>query len=70
MKIELTNEEALVLSDWLYKRSEKKEYFDDISEQYVLWAIEAQLDKLLPELVDKDYTEKLDTARKIVRESY
>ena len=39
MKIELTHEEALVLSDRLYRKSEKNELFDDISEQYVLWKI-------------------------------
>ncbi len=70
MKIELTCEQALVLSDWLYRNSEKKELFDDISEQYVLWKIESQLDILLPELLSSDYIEKLDIARKTVRESY
>ena len=69
MKIELTNEEAIVLSDLLYRISEKDEYYEDIAEQYVLWKIEAQLDKLLVEPLE-GYQESIKQSRETVRKSY
>ena len=36
MKIELTEAEAKVLSDWLYRTSKKDLFFDDQAERYVL----------------------------------
>ena len=47
MQVELTDAEALVLSDWLYRNSKKELFFDDLAEQYVLWSIENQLEKKL-----------------------
>ncbi|MBR6736475.1 MAG: hypothetical protein IKL92_06430 [Oscillospiraceae bacterium] len=70
MKIELTKEEALVLSDWLYRNSKKNEYFDDDAEKYVLWHIASQLDKELTEPLSKDYLSVLAKARKTVKEEY
>lgn len=67
MKIELTKEEALVLSDWLHKHSGKAEYFDDIAEQHVLWRIEAQLDKELVEPFFEDDSGVLAQAREAVK---
>ena len=51
MKIELTNQEALVLFEWLCQNSEKDELFAHEAEQYVLWRMEAQLDKALLDLL-------------------
>ena len=69
-KIELSHEEALVLSHWLSRNSEKKELFEHISEQYVLWKIEAQLEPLLPELFCENYFELLEKARKTSESGY
>ena len=49
MEIKLTTAEAMVLYDLLYRIGGKKEYFEDIAEQYVLWSIECQLEKKLVE---------------------
>lgn len=70
MKIELTNAEAIVLSDLLYRISEKDEYYEDIAEQYVLWKIEAQLDKLLVEPFPNSYQEMIKQSRDTVRKNY
>lgn len=70
MNIELTHAEAVVLSDLLYRISEKEEYFEDIAEQYVLWKIEAQLDKALTEPFFENYKEIIEQNRDIVRKNY
>ena len=45
--LSLTREEAVVLSDWLYRNSRKREYFADAAEQTVFWGIECMLEKVL-----------------------
>ena len=70
MTIELTQAEAFVLSDLLFRISEKKEYYEDIAEQYVLWKIEAQLDKALVEPITPDYREFMRQNRDTVRKNY
>lgn len=68
MKIELTEAEALVLADWLYKNGNKKELFDDIAEQYVLWHIDCQLEKELA--FTEDYADAIAQARETVKKNY
>ena len=70
MKIELTNQEALVLFEWLKQNSEKDELFAHRAEQYVLWCMEAQLDKALLEPCLSDYEAILRNARTQVEESW
>lgn len=70
MKIELTQEEAVVLFDLLYRISQIDEYYEDIAEQYVLWTIEAQLNKVLVEPIMPNYQEIIQKSRDIVRKSY
>lgn len=70
MNIELTQAEAVVLSDWLYRNSSKEALFGDLSEQYVMWSIENQLEKALDEPHSPDYLRLLEQARKTVRENY
>lgn len=70
MTIELTHEQAVVLSDLIYRISEKEEYFEDNAEQCVLWIIEAQLDKQLTEPFRKDYCEIVKACRDHVRNHY
>lgn len=68
MKIELTEAEAMVLSNWLYKNSNKKELFDDLAEQYVLWNIDCQLEKEL--VFTEDYADTIARARETVKKNY
>ena len=70
MKIELTEAEALVLSDWLHRNCKKKELFEDLAEQYVMWSIEVQLEKHLDDIFSNDYTERLARAREDVKKNY
>lgn len=70
MRIELNDAETLVLYDWLKRISEDDEYFEDISEQEVLWTIEAQMDKFLVEPFKPNYVEIIAEARKQVRNNY
>lgn len=66
MRIELTKEEALVLSDWLYNNSSNAERIGDSAAQRVLWNIECQLEKELVEPHMSDYHEHLARARENV----
>ena len=70
MKIELTNEQALVLSDWLHRNSRKESLFEDIAEQYVFWDMECQLEKELVEPFMENYNEILASARDTVKKNY
>ena len=70
MKLELTQSEMLVLYEWLCNNSKKAELFEDVAEQQVLWNIECQLEKELPDIFAVDYTERLAQARKVVRKAY
>ena len=69
MKIELTEAEAKVLADWLYRTSKKDLFFDDQAERYVLWRIENQLEKQLDVIFSNDYTERLHQAREDVKKN-
>lgn len=70
MTLELSEAEAVVLHDLLYRISGKKEYFEDIAEQYVLWSIECQLEKELVEPHTDNYSELIEQARNTVRKNY
>ena len=70
MEIKLTTAEAMVLYDLLYRSGGKKEYFEDIAEQYVLWSIECQLEKKLVEPHKDNYSEVIEQARAAVKQNY
>lgn len=70
MKIELTNEEALVLFEWLYNNGKQDQLFQDKSEQYVFWGIECQLEKELSEPHSDNYLNTIAEARETVRRIY
>ncbi len=70
MILELTKAETAVLHDLLYRISGKKEYFEDIAEQYVLWIIECQLERVLVEPHTDNYSALIKQARDIVRRNY
>ena len=70
MTLELSEAEAVVLHDLLYRISGKKEYFEDIAEQYVLWTIECQLEKELVTMHTDNYSGMIEQARNTVRKNY
>ena len=63
--LSLTKEEAVVLSDWLYQNSRKKEYFADAAEQRVFWNIECLLEKVL--LPEDTGTDAVRTAKELLQ---
>lgn len=68
MKIELTEAEAMVLSDWLRRNSKKNELFEDLAEQYVMWNIDCQLEKEL--VFPANYADIIAQARDTVKNTY
>lgn len=70
MKIELTQAEALVLHDLLYRISDGTEAIKDLTEYYVLWTIECQLERELVIPGADDYSEFIEQARDTVRNNY
>ena len=66
----LTQNEALVLYDWLVRFNESEEkQFDDRCEQRLLHDLEAVLEKNLTTVFSKDYAVLLDHARSMVRDT-
>jgi hypothetical protein len=67
IKIELTSSEALVLVDFLirYRDNETIDKIED-AEQQMLWDMCAMLESQVPELLDSNYKELLEKARKVV----
>ena len=70
MKIELTKEEALVLSDWLYHNRENDKYFGDDAVKCVFRSIECLLERELVEPFYENYAEILAKAKETVKEAY
>lgn len=63
--LSLTKEEAVVLADWLYRNSRKKEYFADAAEQRVFWNIECLLEKVL--LTEDTGMDAVRTAKELLQ---
>jgi hypothetical protein len=69
MEIKLTNEEALVLFEFLSRFSEQDILgIEDQAEMRVLWNLQSLLEKLLPESFLKDYEIILNKARSQIRD--
>ena len=70
VNIELTNDEAIVLFEFLGRFNENDDLsrFEDQSEQRVLWDIECILEKELSEPFRADYQEIVNKARETVRD--
>ena len=66
----LSNEEALVLLNWVVGFNERKndDFFEDQAEERVLWDMEAILEKVITEMFEGDYTAILADARNKVRD--
>ena len=63
--LSLTKEKSVVLADWLYQNSRKKEYFSDAAEQRVFWNIECLLEKVL--LPEDTGTDAVRTAKELLQ---
>lgn len=71
MKLELNDDQALVLFEWLSRLDERDGLpADHPSEEKVLWCIHGQLEKTLVEPFREDYAALVDRARKRVEESF
>jgi hypothetical protein len=67
MKIELTNNEALVLVDFLMRfRDNETLSIEDPAEEQMLWDLCAMLESDVPELFDPEYKQVLSKARKVI----
>jgi len=68
MKLELTQEEALVLFEWLARLDEQDAFpCEDAAEQQVLWNLHGQLERALIEPFQKNYRDLVEQARSRVR---
>jgi len=67
MDIKLSEDEALILHDILYRISTNEEIFPDIADRKVLWTLEAQLDKALIEPFMPNYDELVEAAKNRIR---
>ena len=66
----LTRAEALVLFEWLVRVDAAENLpIEDAAEQQVLWRLEGQLEKTLPEPLAPNYREAVEAARREVRGS-
>ena len=68
MKLELTEDEALVLFEWLSRLDERDEPpCEDPAEEHVLWSLHGQLEKQLVEPFQENYRQLLESARMRLR---
>lgn len=68
--LQLNDDEALVLIDWLFRFNENGNYtfFEDQAEQRILWDMEALLEKEITNIFDDNYQESLCKARLKIRD--
>ena len=68
MTLELTDDEALVLFEWLARLDGQDALpVEDAAEEMVLWSLLAQLEKVLVEPLRPDYDDLVERARARVR---
>lgn len=70
IRLELSNEEALVLFEWLAEVEDRTGLFSHPSEQKVLWSLEGQLESILVEPFADNYAALVDSARRMVAEDF
>lgn len=70
VKVEFSNDEALVLFEYLARTNENttEDQFDDQAEQRVLWDLECILKKQLTEPLLSNYDQLLSEARSKIRD--
>lgn len=69
--LNLSNDEALVLLEWLTRFNEKETplLFEDQAEERVLFDLESALEKSVSEILCGDYKELLSQARDKIKDS-
>lgn len=71
MKLELTDDQALILFEWLSRLDEKEALpVQDPSEEQVLWSLHGQLAKALAEPFRENYDSLVKEARERVKASF
>ena len=68
ISINLSNEEALVLLDWITRFNEDENAFQDQAEERVLFDLESVLEKEVSGTFNDDYSAVLQRAREKVRD--
>jgi hypothetical protein len=68
VKLELSEDEAIVFFDWIKRFNNKDNQFEDQAEERVLWDIEALLEKKLLIPFDSEYSKLLLNARRRIRD--
>ncbi|MBA3391693.1 MAG: hypothetical protein H0T89_03565 [Deltaproteobacteria bacterium] len=64
MTLELTDDQALVLFEWLARLDERDAFpCEDEAEEQVLWLLHGQLEKVLAEPFRANYRELVEMAR-------
>lgn len=69
--IKLSQEQAVVLWDLLFRINSKKilsDFFEDQAEQRILWDLESTLEKNTPNIFSWNYIEDLKKARENIRD--
>lgn len=71
MKLEITDDQALVLFEWLARLDEQDAFpVEDPAEELVLWCLHGQLEKALSEQFRPDYQDLVEQARARVKASF
>jgi hypothetical protein len=71
MNLKLTDDQALVLFEWLARLDEGDAFpIEDPAEEQVLWALHAQLEKALVQPFKANYHELVKQARMRVKETF
>ncbi|MEC8023320.1 MAG: hypothetical protein VX223_05260 [Myxococcota bacterium] len=69
VNVQLTEDQALILFDWLVRFNERDdEHFEDQAEERVLWDLESSLEEQLAATLAADYQSILSAARDAVRD--
>lgn len=68
-QIDLSEDELIVLSDWLYRFLDNPaQNFKDPAEQLVLWGLDCQLEKLNEHIFSQNYDATLHEAYERIRD--
>lgn len=71
MKLELTDDQALVLFEWLSRLDEHDAFpVEDPAEEQVLWSLHGQLEKTLVQQFLPNYRDLVEKARARVKDSF
>lgn len=68
--LQLSNEEAIIFYNWIanFNQKEHELFFEDQSEQRILWDMEAELEKVIPIVFNNNYHEFLFKAKQKLKD--